>query len=70
MKPKPWPKPIPLRAPLTLFDRQRTLIYRGQLDESRPGNQIPATGKDMRAAIEAVLADQPINPGPEAKSRL
>ena len=45
-----------------LFDRQRTLVYRGQLDESRPGNQIPVTGKDLRAAIEAVLADQPINP--------
>ncbi len=45
-----------------LFDRQRTLVYRGQLDASRPGNQIPVTGKDLRAAIEAVLADQPINP--------
>lgn len=45
-----------------LFDRQRKLIYRGQLDDSRPGNQIPVTGKDLRAAIEAVLADQPINP--------
>ena len=45
-----------------LFDRQRKLVYRGQLDESRPGNQIPVTGKDLRAAIEAVLADQPINP--------
>ena len=45
-----------------LFDRQRQLVYRGQLDESRPSNQIPVTGKDLRAAIEAVLADQPINP--------
>jgi hypothetical protein len=45
-----------------LFDRQRKLVYRGQLDASRPGNQIPVTGKDLRAAIEAVLADQPINP--------
>ena len=45
-----------------LFDQQRTLVYRGQLDASRPGNQIPVTGKDLRAAIEAVLADQPINP--------
>ncbi len=45
-----------------LFDRQRKLVYRGQLDGSRPGNQIPVTGKDLRAAIEAVLADQPINP--------
>ena len=45
-----------------LFDRQRTLVYRGQLDGSRAGNQIPVTGKDLRAAIEAVLEDQPINP--------
>jgi peroxiredoxin len=45
-----------------LFDQQRTLVYRGQLDASRPGNQIPVTGKDLRAAIKAVLADQPINP--------
>ncbi len=45
-----------------LFDRQRKLVYRGQLDNSRPGNQIPVTGNDLRAAIEAVLADQPVNP--------
>jgi len=45
-----------------LFDRQRKLVYRGQLDGSRPGNQIPVTGTDLRAAIEAVLADQPVNP--------
>ena len=45
-----------------LFDRQRKLVYRGQLDASRPGNQIPVTGKELRTAIEAVLADQPINP--------
>lgn len=45
-----------------LFDRQRHLVYRGQLDDSRPSNQLPVTGKDLRAAIEAALADQPINP--------
>jgi hypothetical protein len=45
-----------------LFDQQRKLVYRGQLDASRPGNQIPVTGKDLGAAIEAVLAHQPINP--------
>ena len=45
-----------------LFDRQRKLVYRGQLDDSRPGNQAPVTGKDVRAAIEAVLADRPVNP--------
>ena len=45
-----------------LFDRQRKLVYRGQLDASRPGNHIPVTGKDLRAAISAVLAEQPVNP--------
>jgi peroxiredoxin len=39
-----------------LFDRGRRLVYRGQFDASRPGNGIPVTGKDLRAAIEAVLA--------------
>lgn len=39
-----------------LFDKARTLVYRGQLDDSRPGNGIPVTGKDLRAAIDAVLA--------------
>lgn len=44
-----------------LFDKDRKLIYRGQLDDSRPENGIPVTGKDLRAAIEAVLNDQPVN---------
>ena len=39
-----------------LFDKGRSLVYRGQLDDSRPGNGIPVTGKDLRAAIDAVLA--------------
>lgn len=43
-----------------LFDRNRRLVYRGQLDESRPGNELPVTGRDLRAAIDAVLNDQPI----------
>lgn len=43
-----------------LFDRDRTLVYRGQLDESRPGNPIPVTGKDLRAALDAVLAGTPV----------
>ena len=38
-----------------LFDRGRRLVYRGQFDASRPGNGIPVTGKDLRAAVEAVL---------------
>lgn len=43
-----------------LFDRERRLAYRGQLDESRPGNGIPVTGRDLREAIEAVLAGRPV----------
>ncbi|TAK95094.1 MAG: thioredoxin family protein [Verrucomicrobia bacterium] len=39
-----------------LFDRGRRLVYRGQLDASRPGNGIPVTGKDLRGALDAVLA--------------
>ncbi|MFC1585163.1 thioredoxin family protein [Fibrobacterota bacterium] len=40
---------------LYLFDAELKLVYRGQFDDSRPGNTIPVTGKDLRAAIEAVL---------------
>lgn len=43
-----------------LFDRDRRLIYRGQLDDSRPGNNKPVTGRDLRDAIEAVLAAKPV----------
>lgn len=42
-----------------LFDQDRKLFYRGQLDDSRPGNDRPVTGKDLREAIEAVLAGGP-----------
>jgi len=42
-----------------LFDRGRRLVYRGQFDSSRPGNGIPVTGKDLRAALDAVLAGKP-----------
>ena len=43
-----------------LFDRARQLVYRGQFDDSRLGNQIPVTGVDLRAAADAVLAGQPV----------
>ena len=43
-----------------LFDKNRKLVYRGQLDDSRPGNGIPVTGEDLRAAIDALLAGQRI----------
>lgn len=45
-----------------LFDSSRALVYRGQLDDSRPGNDQPVNGKDLRAAIEKILADEPITP--------
>lgn len=43
-----------------LFDDARKLVYRGQFDSSRPGNGVPVTGGDLRAAIDAVLAGQPV----------
>ncbi|HEQ60502.1 MAG TPA: thioredoxin family protein [Firmicutes bacterium] len=43
-----------------LFDRQRRLVYRGQMDDSRPGSGIPVTGNDLRAALDALLAGQPV----------
>lgn len=39
-----------------LFDAQRRLAWRGQFDDSRPGNRLPVTGADLRAAADAVLA--------------
>ena len=44
-----------------LFDADRALVYRGQLDDSRPSNGLPVTGKDLRAAIEAVLSGEPVS---------
>lgn len=38
-----------------LYDANRTLVYRGQFDSSRPGNDIPVTGSDLQAAVDAVL---------------
>jgi peroxiredoxin len=43
-----------------LFDRDRRLVYRGQFDDSRPGNGRPVTGADLRAALDAVLAGRPV----------
>jgi peroxiredoxin len=43
-----------------LFDGDRKLAYRGQLDASRPGNEIPVTGADLRAAIDALLSGHPV----------
>jgi peroxiredoxin len=44
-----------------LFDADRKLAYRGQLDSSRPRNGVPVTGEDLRAAIDAVLADRAVH---------
>ncbi|MBN1868830.1 thioredoxin family protein [Candidatus Sumerlaeota bacterium] len=41
-----------------LFDKERKLAYRGQMDDSRPSNGIPVTGSDLRAAVDAVLQGQ------------
>jgi peroxiredoxin len=46
---------------LFVFDSARRLVYRGQLDDSRPGNDVPVTGRDLRAAIDAVLAGRTIS---------
>jgi peroxiredoxin len=42
-----------------VFDRDRKLAYRGQFDDSRPGNGTPVTGADLKAAVDAVLAGKP-----------
>jgi peroxiredoxin len=43
-----------------LFDANHLLAYRGQLDDSRPPNDVPVTGKDLRSAIDAVLAGESV----------
>jgi peroxiredoxin len=44
-----------------LFDGDRRLVYRGQFDSSRPGNGVPVTGEDLRAAIDAVMHGRPVS---------
>lgn len=50
-----------------VFDADRKLAYRGQLDGSRPGNGVPVTGKDLTRAVDAVLAGEPV-PEPQRPS--
>lgn len=50
-----------------LFDGARKLVYRGQFDDSRPGNKVPVSGKDLRTAVDAVLAGKGI-PDPQKPS--
>jgi len=45
-----------------LFDSGMKLVYRGQLDDSRPSLEKPVTGRDIRSAIDAILKDEEINP--------
>jgi peroxiredoxin len=53
---------------LFLFDRERKLVYRGQFDGSRPGNKVPVTGADLRAAADAVLRGAPVPPNQVASA--
>ena len=48
-----------------LFDADRRLVYRGQFDDSRPGSDVPVTGRDLRAAVEALLSGS--SPSPDQK---
>lgn len=43
-----------------VFDAQHKLVYRGQLDDSRPGNGVPVTGRDIRAALDAIIAGRDV----------
>ncbi|MDR4484023.1 MAG: thioredoxin family protein [Nitrospirales bacterium] len=43
-----------------VFNEERKLVYRGQLDDSRPGNGKPVTGRDLRTALDAVLGGKPV----------
>jgi len=45
-----------------LFDGAQKLVYRGQFDDSRPGNGLPVTGRDLRLALDAVLAGKSVSP--------
>jgi peroxiredoxin len=43
-----------------IYDKDLKLVYRGQLDDSRPGNGIPVTGKDIRHTLDCLISDQPV----------
>lgn len=45
-----------------LFDKDLKLVYRGQFDDSRPGNGIPVTGADLYAAVDAMVEGRPVSP--------
>ena len=43
-----------------IYDKDLQLVYRGQLDNSRPGNEIPVTGKDIRQALDSLISNEPV----------
>ena len=49
-----------MRPNFYLFDKDRKLVYRGQMDSSRPQSGIEVTGEDLCAALDAVLAGEPV----------
>lgn len=51
-----------------LFDKERRLVYRGQLDDSRPGNNLPLDGYDLRSAIDSILNEGTVNPNQKPSS--
>jgi len=44
-----------------IYDKDLNLVYRGQLDSSRPGNDIPLSGKDIRAALDNIINNKPVS---------
>ncbi|MBK8610776.1 MAG: thioredoxin family protein [Chitinophagaceae bacterium] len=50
-----------------IYDKRLKLVYRGQLDDSRPGNGIPVTGKDIRLVLDCLLSERPV-PGEQKPS--
>lgn len=49
-----------------VFDRSMSLVYRGQFDNSRPGNNIPITGEDLTSALDAIISGNQVNPNQKA----
>ncbi len=45
-----------------IFDKDLFCVYRGQLDDSRPNNKLPVTGKDIRTALDNILTGKPVDP--------
>jgi hypothetical protein len=50
----------PVPPDFFIYNKHLQLAYRGQLDDSRPGNEIPVTGKDIRYALECLISNRPV----------